>query len=282
MWLLNAPRMADPTLNLLSADTRLAMDFGLDDKTALVTGGAGRIGSEDCRVLAREGAEVVILDVALEKAENVADEVEDDDGTAHAVECDLTDRDDVADTVAALEAETGGIDVLVNNAGMVDARDKVEDFDDEIWERDVAVNLTGAYNITREVYPHMKEREWGRIINMSSMAGWQGGFGQLSYSATKAALIGFGKTLALEGAQHGVTSNVITPSIVVGQLADLPIDQLEEVDEHFARIAKATPMRQLGTEADVANLVAYLASEQSTYVTGQVIGVTGGIDLFSF
>ncbi|WP_254837736.1 SDR family NAD(P)-dependent oxidoreductase [Natronomonas marina] len=259
------------------------MDLGLDDKTALVTGGAGRIGSEDCRVLAEEGAEVVILDVALEKAENVADEVEDDyGGTAHAVECDLTDREDVADTVAALEEETGGIDVLVNNAGMVDARDKVEDFDDDIWDRDIAVNLTGAYNITREVYPNMKEREWGRIVNMSSMAGWQGGFGQLSYSATKAALIGFGKTLALEGAQHGVTSNIITPSIVVGQLADLPIEQLEQVDEHFARIAKATPMRQLGKEEDVANLVAYLASEQSNYVTGQVIGVTGGIDLFSF
>ncbi len=259
------------------------MNFGLDDKTALVTGGAGRIGSEDCRVLAREGAEVVILDVALEKAENVADEVEEEyDGTAHAVECDLTDRADVADTVAALEEETGGIDVLVNNAGMVDARDKVEDFDDDIWDRDIAVNLTGAYNITREVYPHMKEREWGRIVNMSSMAGWQGGFGQLSYSATKAALIGFGKTLALEGAQHGVTSNIITPSIVVGQLADLPIDQLEQMDEHFARIAKATPMRQLGKEEDVANLVAYLASEQSNYITGQVIGVTGGIDLFSF
>ena len=259
------------------------MDFGLDDKTALVTGGAGRIGSEDCRVLAREGAEVVILDVALEKAENVADEVEAEyGGTAHAVECDLTDREDVADTVAALEAETGGIDVLVNNAGMVDARDRVEDFDDDIWDRDVSVNLTGAYNVTREVYPDMKDREWGRIISMSSMAGWQGGFGQLSYSATKAALIGFGKTLALEGAQHGVTSNVIAPSIVVGQLAELPIDQLEQVDEHFARIAKATPMRQLGTEADVATLVAFLASEQSSYITGQVVGVTGGIDLFTF
>ena len=198
------------------------------------------------------------------------------------VECDLTDREDVADTVAALEEETGGIDVLVNNAGMVDARDRVEDFDDDIWDRDISVNLTGAYNVTREIYPRMKEREWGRIISMSSMAGWQGGFGQLSYSATKAALIGFGKTLALEGAQHGVTSNVIAPSIVVGQLAELPIDQLEQVDEHFARIAKATPMRKLGTEADVANLVAYLASEQSNYITGQVIGVTGGIDLFSF
>jgi NAD(P)-dependent dehydrogenase (short-subunit alcohol dehydrogenase family) len=259
------------------------MDLGLSDKTALVTGGAGRIGSEDCRILAAEGAEVIVLDVELESAQTVADEIESEyDGTANAVECDLTDRGEVDDTVEALEAETGGIDVLINNAGMVDARDKVENFDDEIWDRDVAVNLTGAYNVTTAVYPHMKERGWGRIVSMSSMAGWQGGFGQLSYSATKAALIGFGKTLALEGAQHGVTSNVVAPSIVVGQLAEMSIEELEEYDEHFARIAKATPMRKLGTEADVANLVAYLSSEQSGYVTGQVIGVTGGIDLFSF
>jgi 3-oxoacyl-[acyl-carrier protein] reductase len=259
------------------------MDFGLDDKTAVVTGGAGRIGSEDCRVLAQEGAEVVVLDVAEEKAQNLADELNDDyAGSAHAVECDLTDREDVGDTVAAIEEETGGIDVLVNNAGMVDARDRIENFDDEIWDRDMAVNLTGTYNVTREVFPRMKEREWGRIVNMSSMAGWQGGFGQASYSATKAALIGFGKTLALEGAQYGITSNVIAPSIVVGALADLPIDQLEQMDEHFARIAKATPMRRLGREEDVSNLIAFLASEQANYITGQVVGVTGGIDLFSF
>ena len=260
------------------------MDFGMDDKTAVVTGGGGRIGSEDCRVLADEGAEVVVLDVNESSAENVAEEINDgdSDGEAHAIECDLTDRADVSATVDALEEETGGIDILVNNAGMVDARDRVEEFDDEIWDRDIAVNLTGAYNITTEVFPHMKEREWGRIVNMSSMAGWQGGFGQLSYSATKAALIGFGKTLALEGAQHGITSNVIAPSIVVGQLADLPLEQLKEVDEHFGRIAEATPMRELGREEDVANMVAYLSSEQASYVTGQVIGVTGGIDLFSF
>jgi 3-oxoacyl-[acyl-carrier protein] reductase len=260
------------------------MDFGIDDKTAVVTGGGGRIGAEDCRVLANEGTEVVVLDVNEDAAQNIADEINDGDydGEAHAIECDLTDREAVADTVAALESETGGIDILVNNAGMVDARGKVENFDDDVWDRDISVNLTGAYNVTREVYPTMKERGWGRIVNMSSMAGWQGGFGQLSYSATKAALIGFGKTLALEGAQHGVTSNVIAPSIVVGQLAEMPIEQLEAVDEHFARIAKATPMRKLGTEADVATLVAYLSSEQASYITGQVIGVTGGIDLFSF
>ena len=260
------------------------MDFGLDGRTALVTGGGGRIGSEDCRVLAREGASVVVLDLNLGAAENVAAEINDGEyaGEAHPIECDLTDREDVAGTVEALESETGGIDILVNNAGLVDARARVEDFDNDTWDRDISVNITGAYNITRQVYPHMKEREWGRIISMSSMAGWQGGFGQLSYSATKAAFIGFGKTLALEGAQHGITSNVIAPSIVVEQLADLPLDQLEMVDEHFARIAKATPMRKLGKEEDVANLVAYLSSEQANYVTGQVIGVTGGIDLFSF
>jgi NAD(P)-dependent dehydrogenase (short-subunit alcohol dehydrogenase family) len=128
----------------------------------------------------------------------------------------------------------------------------------------------------------MLEREWGRVVNMSSMAGWEGGFGQASYSATKAALIGLGKTLALEGAQSGVTSNVITPNIVVEQFADMSVEELEAVDEYFARIAKATPMRKLGREADVANLVAYLCSEQASYVTGQVVGVTGGIDLFSF
>lgn len=258
------------------------MDFGLDGRTALVTGGGGRIGSEDCETLAAEGAEVVVLDVDREGAERVAETIEDDGGTARGVECDLTDREDVASTVEALREDTGGIDVLVNNAGMVDARARVEDFEDDIWERDISVNLTGTYNVTREVFPAMCERGWGRIVTMSSMAGWYGGFGQLSYSATKAALIGFGKTLALEGAQSGVTSNVLAPSIVVGALADLPPEQLAEVDEHFARIAKATPMRQLGREEDVANLVAYLCSEQASYVTGQVVGVTGGIDLFSF
>ena len=261
---------------------RIGMDFGLQDRTVVVTGGAGRIGSEDCRVFAAEGADVVVLDVDHDSAAAVASGIDTEEGSARAVECDLTDRETVAATVEALREETGGIDVLVNNAAMVDARSRVEDYDDEIWDRDVAINLTGAYNITREVFPAMCERGWGRVISMSSMAGWQGGFGQISYSATKAALIGFGKTLALEGAQDGVTSNVIAPNIVVEEFADMPLDELEDVDSYFARIARATPMRQLGREVDVANTVAYLASEQANYITGQVVGVTGGIDLFSF
>lgn len=258
------------------------MDLGLDGKTALVTGGAGRIGSEDCRVLAAEGAEVVVLDVDEEQTAQVVQDISDTGGTAFSVTCDLTDRDAVAETIEQIRDETGGIDVLVNNAATTDARGRVGDYDDEVWDRDVAINLTGTYNVTREVFPAMCERGWGRIVSMSSMAGVGGGYGQASYATTKAGIVGFGKTLALEGAQHGVTSNVIAPNIVVSDLAEMSLEELEEYNSYFARIAKATPMRTLGREADVANLTAYLASEQAEYVTGQVVGVTGGIDLFTF
>ncbi|WP_247008933.1 SDR family NAD(P)-dependent oxidoreductase [Halorientalis litorea] len=258
------------------------MDFGLDDKTALVTGGAGRIGSEDCYTLAEEGAEVVVLDVNKDGAKDVADEIEEDGGDAIALECDLTDREAVSEAVEDLQDATGGVDILVNNAGMVDAVGTVGDLDPDIWDRDMTINLTGTYNITREIFPNMCDRGFGRIITMSSLAGWEGGYGQISYSTTKAGLIGFGKTLALEGAPEGVTSNILAPTIVVGDLAELPHDQLENVNEHWADIARATPMDKLGKEEDVANLVAYLSSEQAEYITGQVLGVTGGVDLFTY
>ncbi|WP_440763855.1 SDR family NAD(P)-dependent oxidoreductase [Natronorubrum sp. DTA7] len=261
------------------------MDFGLQDRTAVVTGGAGRIGSADCRLLANEGADVVVLDVDADGASEVAAEIDEtaDAGEAMALECDLTDADDVQDSMAGVRNEFGGVDILVNNAAMVDARSRVGDYDDDVWNRDVEINLTGTYNISKEVFPEMCERGWGRVVNMSSMAGWYGGFGQLSYSATKAAMIGLGRTMALEGAQSDVTSNVIAPNIVVGAWAEMDPDELREnVDEYYARIAEATPMRHLGTEEDVANMVTYLCSEQASYVTGQVVGVTGGVDLFSF
>ncbi|WP_226040155.1 SDR family NAD(P)-dependent oxidoreductase [Natrinema sp. DC36] len=261
------------------------MDFGLQDRTAVVTGGAGRIGSADCRTLAEEGANVVVLDVDADGAREVADEIDEtaDSGDAMALECDLTDRTAVADSMDEVRETFGGVDILVNNAAMVDARSRLADYDDDVWNRDVEINLTGTYNISAEVFPEMCDRGWGRVVNMSSMAGWYGGFGQISYSATKAAMIGFGRTMALEGAQSGVTSNVIAPNIVVGDWADMDPDELREnVDEYYARIAEATPMRHLGKEEDVANMVTYLCSDQASYVTGQIVGVTGGIDLFSF
>ncbi|EMA41348.1 short-chain dehydrogenase/reductase SDR [Halococcus morrhuae DSM 1307] len=258
------------------------MDLGISDKTAVVTGGGGRIGSADCEILADEGADVYCLDVDLEGAESVAADLDDLAGSVEPIECDLTDRDGVASTIEAIREESGGVDILVNNAAAVDARSKLENYDDDLWDRDVAVNLTGTYNVTREVFPAMCERGWGRVVNMTSIAGWLGGFGQASYSATKSALIGFGKTLALEGAQSGVTANIVAPSLAASELADLELEEIEAMDEHMHRIVEMIPMRRAGREEDVANLIAYLSSEQANYVTGQLVGVTGGADLFAF
>jgi len=260
------------------------MDFGISNRTALVTGGAGRIGTKDCEVLAQEGADVVVLDVDEDGVEETVADINDADseGEAHPAVCDLTDREEVSAVMDEVRAETGGVDILVNNAAMVDAVGTVSDFDDDTWDRDMEINLTGTYNISKELFPDMLDQEWGRVINMSSMAGWYGGYGQASYSATKAALIGLGKTMALEGAQSGVTSNVIAPNIVVSDLADMSVDELMDFHEQYGRIADATAMKRLGREEDVANMVAYLSSEQANYVTGQVIGVTGGVDLFTF
>lgn len=256
--------------------------FALDGRTALVTGGTRGIGEAISLGLAAAGADVVPVSRTEADVEATVESVRDLGASSLVAPLDVTDDDAVRATVERVADELGGVDVLVNNAAMVDARSQVKDYDDDTWDRDMAVNLTGTYNITRQVFPGMCDRGWGRVINMSSMAGTHGGFGQASYSSTKAAMIGLGKTLALEGAQNGVTSNVIAPSIVVGALADMDIDTLENMDEYFARIAKATPMRKLGKEEDVANLIAYLSSEQANYITGQVIGVTGGVDLFSF
>jgi 3-oxoacyl-[acyl-carrier protein] reductase len=260
------------------------MDLGISGKTAVVTGGGGRLGASHCEILAEEGVDVYALDIDLESAEEVSSNINNQDLSGHveAVECDLTDRLQVEDTVQAIRDATGGVDILVNNAAAVDARSKFEDYDDDIWDRDVEINLTGTYNITREIFPRMCDREWGRVINMTSIAGWQGGFGQASYAATKSGLIGFGKTLALEGAQSNVTSNIIAPSLAASELADLDLEEIREMDEQMYRIVKMIPMRRPGREEDVANTMAYLASEQSKYITGQLIGVTGGADLFSF
>lgn len=260
------------------------MDLGISDKTAVVTGGGGRIGSSDCEILAEEGAEVYCLDIDLEAAETTAAEINERDvtGSVQAVECDLTDRDGVTNTVEQIRDASGGVDILVNNAAAVDARSKLEDYDDDLWDRDMEINLTGTYNITKEIFPAMCEREWGRIVNMTSIAGWLGGFGQASYSATKSGLIGFGKTLALEGAQSNVTCNIIAPSLATSGLAELDLEEIKEMDEYMYRIVKMIPMRRAGREEDVANLVAYLSSEQANYITGQLIGVTGGADLFTF
>src|SRR5919109_462420 len=131
-----------------------------------------------------------------------------------ALEIDLTEREQVDRAVARTVEELGSVDILVNNAGTLDHLGQLSDQSPELWERDLQVNLTGAFNCAQAVWPHMRDRGWGRIVNMSSVAGTLGGFGQASYSATKAGLLGLTRTLALEGARHGITCNAIVPGII--------------------------------------------------------------------
>ena len=178
------------------------MDLGIRGKVALVTGGARSLGKADADVLAAEGCKVAIVDLNPEGAEEAAQDITGRGGTARGYECDIRDTARVQDVVARIEKDLGSIDICVNNAGMIYTVGQLKDMRDEDWEFNLSVNLTGTFKITRAVFPGMRERRWGRIICMASIAGLMGGFGQTAYATSKIGVIGFARSVALEGARH--------------------------------------------------------------------------------
>jgi 3-oxoacyl-[acyl-carrier protein] reductase len=208
--------------------------------------------------------------------EATAKEIQELGRRAAAVKCDVTDREQVAATVARCVDDFGSVDILVNNAGTLDHVAQIGDQSPELWERDLSVNLTGAFNCAQAVWPHMRERGWGRIVNMASVAGTLGGFGQASYSTTKAGLLGLTKSLALEGARHGITVNAIVPGIIGTEAFSFGNPEMNE------RMVKRTALRRPGEPQDIANAIAFLCSDLASYVTGVGLNVSGGIELFTF
>jgi 3-oxoacyl-[acyl-carrier protein] reductase len=274
------------------------LEIDLSGRVALVTGGSRGIGRVDALTLARAGADVVIADILLESdaeqaeqygalaqaaraqgmvyTEQTAAEIEQMGRRALALKCDVTDRAQVDATVRRAIDELGAVDILVNNAATLDNMGRLPDQDPELWQRDLQVNLTGAFNCSRAVWWQMVERGWGRIVNMASVAGTLGGFGQASYSTTKAGLIGLTKTLALEGARHGITCNAIVPGIIGTEALAFGNPTMHE------RMVKRTAMRRPGEPRDVANAIAFLCSDLAGYITGVELNVSGGIELFTF
>ena len=277
----------------------MAIEIDLTGRVAFVTGGSRGLGRADALVLARAGADVVIADIQIESddsddvesygplaqaakaqglvySEQTAREIGELGRRALAVKCDVTDREQVRTTVARAVEELGSVDILVNNAGMLDHVGQLGDQSLELWERDLRVNLTGAFNCAQAVWPHMVERGWGRIVNMASVAGTLGGFGQASYSTTKAGLLGFTRTLALEGARHGITANAIVPGIIGTEVFSFGNAAMNE------RMIKRTAMRRPGDPDDIAHAIAFLCSDLAGYITGVGLEVDGGISLFTF
>ena len=270
----------------------------LKGKTALVTGASRGLGLAIALALGQAGADVVLTDILIEsqdhdikklsqysilaghfaqqggvKTQAGAQEIRSMGLRSHAFKMDVTDLDEVRRVVQAIEAELGTIDILINNAAVMDNLGKFDEQKPERWLRDLNVNLTGAYNCSKAVWPGMVKKEWGRIINISSVAGLMGAHMQPSYGATKAGLIGLSKSLAIEAGRYSITVNTVCPGFIATEAVQLYDERMTE------RIVKRTALKRMGRPEEVAQVVAFLASDAASYITGAVIPVTGGIDL---
>jgi 3-oxoacyl-[acyl-carrier protein] reductase len=278
--------------------------FDLSGKVAVVTGASRGLGRQDALTLARAGADVVITDVLVEDdpdlqktaesqgsmlaqaavsfgwvhSNQTAEEIRKMGRKSLAIKMDVTNREQIAQVFKRVKDEFGRIDILINNAAVLDNTASIEKMDYKLWDRDVLVNLTGSFNCTKEVWPYMKEQSWGRIIFMSSVAGTLGGFGQASYSATKAAVVGLAKTAALEGGRHNITANAIVPGIIGTEAAKMA----EQVQGGmYERFKNRTVFKRFGEPSDIASTIAFLCSDEAGYITGTAIEVAGGIPLFT-
>ena len=251
---------------------------GLKGKVVVVTGGAGGIGSAICRRFAEEGAAVAVFDINKDAADKVATAIRSNSGSAGAFSVDLTSQDSVTEAVASAERELGPIDVLVNNAGW-DKAGNFLDTDKQLWDRIVAVNLYGALYMHYAVLKGMSERGSGRVVNVASDAARVGSTGEAVYAFCKGGLIAFSKTMARELARKQISVNVVCPGPTDTPLLRDVFGEGERADKMRTALARAIPFGRLGQPDDLPGAVAFLASDDAAFITGQVISVSGGLTM---
>jgi len=240
----------------------------LEGKAAIITGAAAGIGFATAKKFLQEGAKVAICDVTEEGLAKAAEELS-PLGEVMTFKVDITDRASLDAMAAAVKERFGTIDILINNAGIVKDAQFYKMTDDQ-FEKVIAVNLTGTYNCCKAVIPTMMEQKYGRIVSAASVSGFNGAFGQSNYAASKAAVMGMTRSMGRELGKYGITVNAVAPgSIWTSMFAGIP-DELKE------KKLKDIPVRRFGEPAEVANVYAFLASEEASYVNGTTLVVDGG------
>jgi 2-hydroxycyclohexanecarboxyl-CoA dehydrogenase len=264
------------------------MDLGLKDKVALVTGGGRGVGRGVCLRLAAEGAKVVVNDLHERRAERVAAEIKESGGSALAIAADITDIAQVRAMVAKTTETLGPVDILVNNAGIPSVAPGTEnaggweDFhttNPETWRRMVELNIYGTMNCTHAVLGGMVERKYGKVVSVMSEAGRVGEAKLAAYSAAKAGMLGFSKAIARELGKYSINVNVVALGAVDAK--EIPFEQLDEkTQERMSKLFKSYPigkgLQRLSRASDIADAIAFLASDRAQYITGQVLGLSGG------
>ncbi|MGH9723246.1 MAG: SDR family NAD(P)-dependent oxidoreductase [Bryobacteraceae bacterium] len=243
------------------------MFFDLTGQTAIVTGAATGIGEAIARRLAQAGATVAVADLNLEGAAAVAASI---GGEAFSLAIDIARSDSVALAVEAVLARRSQIGIWINNAGIAGRAAPLWEQTDEDWQRVIAVNLTGVFNCCRAVIPHMRERRYGRIVNIASIAGKEGNPNMTGYSSTKAAVIAFTKSAAKEVATEGICINAVAPAVVRTTI----LDQLTQAQIDY--MTDRIPMKRTGKPEEIAAVVHFLASPDCSFVTGQCYDASGG------
>jgi 2-hydroxycyclohexanecarboxyl-CoA dehydrogenase len=249
-----------------------------EGRTVVVTGGGGGIGSAVCAGFASEGGRVAVLDRDGTAAEATAAAIVEQGGVAIAVESDITERASVDAAVAKVTAELGPIDVLVNNAGW-DLFVPFLQTEPEDWSKLIDINLVGALNMHHAILPGMVERGSGRVVNVSSDAARVGSSGEAVYAACKAGIVAFSKTLAREHSRHGITFNVVCPGPTDTALLDSVVENAANPEKLKEAFRRSIPIGRLGQPEDLAGAILFFASDGASFVTGQVLSVSGGLTM---
>lgn len=251
---------------------------GLKGKTVVVTGGGGGIGAATCLRFTEEGAAVAVVDLNEAAAKAVADQIAATGGKALAVAVDLTDAEATAQAVERIEADLGAIDVLVNGVGW-DVFTPFLKSGPDFWSKIIDINLRGVLNITHPVLSRMAERRSGRIVSLASDAARGGSSGESVYAACKAGVVAFSKTIAREHARQGISANVVCPGVTETGMLEAFMESAGDKEKLRAAFTKAVPMGRLGKPGDLPGAIAFFASDDAGFITGQVLSVSGGLTM---